>query len=146
VTAEGHIRLRDSWYWSCHEVVRMLNADSVLVVGRSAALCKLRSDLSAYLRAVYSGPKVVLRSKHVRKDPRLFDSTHAQDVPLQVCHCVFGCLSVIFVDTDTGLILPPRSARHVKQVRARYVNQLRARIREVRNTDPCLPTNLITTS
>lgn len=78
VTGKGHNGFRGGRYWSCCKYVRMLSADSVFFVGRIAALCRLWSDLCGYLRAVYSGPKVVLRSKHVRNDPELFDSVHAR--------------------------------------------------------------------
>ena len=57
VTCEGHIGLRGSRYWSCCKVVRILKANRSLVVSHSAALCKPRSDMCGYLRALYSGPK-----------------------------------------------------------------------------------------
>lgn len=102
--------------------------------------------VQAEVGLVWRSPSCVLwaqvvgtpRSKHVRKSPQLFDQTHKQDVPWRVCHCVFGCPSEIFFKKGTGCIVPPLSARDV--------DQLRARVREVWETAPSLPTTLIATS
>ena len=60
------------------------DANRVLVVGCSAALCKLRSDMCGHLRAVYSGPKwYSQKSARDRGSPTLRLNTR------KTYHCVF---------------------------------------------------------